>query len=490
MVGDLGKARLTRIPTLANIQNEGPKIIMKTRIEKDSLGVMEVPVDAYYGIHTVRAMENFSISGLRAEPSFITATVQIKKAAARVNMSLGVLDEAKGMAIIQACDEIVAGRLREHFVVDVFQAGAGTSHNMNLNEVIANRAIEIMGGRKGEYSIVHPNDHVNLSQSTNDVFPTAMRLASISMLKQFLPTLIRLEVTLKAKGEEFYHVLKSGRTHLQDATPIRLGQEFMGYSVCIRKNIERIERASEGLYELGIGGTAVGTGMNSHPLYRGMVIEELRKETGLDLEACDDLRESMQSMTTFVALSGALKGISLDLIRIANDLRLLSSGPMTGLREIELPAVQAGSSIMPGKVNPSMAEMLDMVCFQVTGNDLTISMASQAGQLELNVMMPVISHNLLQSIKILNNGVSAFTERCVKGIKADMDRCGEYAGKSLGIVTALTPYIGYEASARIAQEALSSQKGIKEVAMAKGVLSREELERVLDVERMTEPEEK
>lgn len=463
---------------------------MKTRIEKDSLGVIEVPVDAYYGIHTVRAMENFSISGLRPEPSFIIATVRIKKAAARVNMSLGVLGKDIADAIIQASDEILEGRLREHFVVDVFQAGAGTSHNMNVNEVIANRAIEIMGGMKGEYSIVHPNDHVNLSQSTNDVFPTAMRLASISMLKEFLPTLIRLEVTLKAKGEEFYHVVKSGRTHLQDATPIRLGQEFMGYSVCIRKNVHRIEIASEGLYELGIGGTAVGTGMNSHPLYREMVIEELRKETGLDLRGCDDLRESMQSMTPFVALSGALKGISLDLIRIANDLRLLSSGPMTGLREIELPAVQAGSSIMPGKVNPSVAEMLDMVCFQVTGNDLTISLASQAGQLELNVMMPVISHNLLQSIKILNNGVSAFTERCVSGIKADRDRCGEYAGKSLGIVTALTPYIGYEASARIAQEALSSRKGIKEVAMDKGVLSREELERVLDVERMTEPGEK
>ena len=340
------------MPTLANIQNGGLKIIMKTRIEKDSLGAMEVPVDAYYGIHTVRAMENFSISGLRAEPSFITATVRVKKAAAMVNRSLGILGKDIADAIVQACDEILEGRLREQFVVDVFQAGAGTSHNMNVNEVIANRAIEIMGGRKGDYSIVHPNDHVNLSQSTNDVFPTAMRLASISMLKQFLPTLIRLEVTLKVKGEEFYPVVKSGRTHLQDATPIRLGQEFMGYSVCIRKNIERIERASEGLYELGIGGTAVGTGMNSHPLYRGMVIEELRKETGLDLKACDDLRESMQSMTPFVALSGALKGISLDLIRIANDLRLLSSGPMTGLREIELPAVQAGSSMMPGKGKP------------------------------------------------------------------------------------------------------------------------------------------
>lgn len=464
--------------------------MMKMRTEKDSLGVMEVPEDAYYGIHTVRAMENFSISGLRAEPSFVTATVQIKKAAARVNTSLGLLERGKGIAIVQACDEILEGRFREQFVVDVFQAGAGTSHNMNANEVIANRAIEIMGGRKGDYSIVHPNDHVNLSQSTNDVFPTAMRLASISMLNELLPTLNRLEEALRAKGEEFYPIVKAGRTHLQDATPIRLGQEFTGYSVCMKKNIERIERASEGLYELGIGGTAVGTGMNSHPLYRGMVIEELRKETGLDLKACDDLRESMQSMTPFVALSGGLKGISLDLIRIANDLRLLSSGPMTGLREIELPAVQAGSSIMPGKVNPSMAEMLNMVCFQVTGNDLTISMASQAGQLELNVMMPVISHNLLQSIKILNNGVSAFTERCVSGIKADRDRCGEYAGKSLGIVTALTPYIGYEASARIAQEALASRRGIKEVAMDKGVLSREELERVLDVERMTEPREK
>jgi len=478
------------MPILANIQSERLKIMMKTRIEKDSLGVMEVPVDAYYGIHTARAMENFSISGLRAEPSFVTATTQVKRAATMVNRSLGVLGKNIADAIIQACDEIVEGRLREHFVVDVFQAGAGTSHNMNANEVIANRAIEIMGGRKGDYSIVHPNDHVNLSQSTNDVFPTAMRLASISMLKELLPTLNQLEQALRAKGEEFNPIVKAGRTHLQDATPIRLGQEFMGYSVCIRKNKERIERASEGLYELGIGGTAVGTGMNSHPLYRGMVVEELRKETGLDLRGCDDLRESMQSMTPFVSLSGALKGISLDLIRIANDLRLLSSGPMTGLREIELPAVQAGSSIMPGKVNPSMAEMLDMVCFQVTGNDLTISMASQAGQLELNVMMPVISHNLLQSLKILNNGVSAFTEKCVRGIKADRDRCGEFAEKSLGIVTALTPYIGYEASARVAQEALASRRSIKEMAMERGVLSREELKRVLDVERMTEPREK
>ncbi len=478
------------MPILANIQSERVKIIMNTRIEKDSLGAMEVPDDAYYGIHTVRALENFPISGLRAEPSFVTATVRIKKAAARVNMSLRLLDEAKGVAIAQACDEILEGRLREQFVVDVFQAGAGTSHNMNVNEVIANRAIEIMGGKKGEYSIVHANDHVNLSQSTNDVFPTAMRLSSISMLKELVPALDRLEQALRAKGEEFYPVVKAGRTHLQDATPIRLGQEFTGYSVCIKNNKERIERASEGLYELGIGGTAVGTGINSHPHYREMVIEELRKETGLDLRGCDDLRESMQSMTPFAALSGALKCTGLDLIRITNDLRLLSSGPMTGLREIELPAVQAGSSIMPGKVNPSMAEMLDMVCFQVVGNDLTISMASQAGQLELNVMMPVISHNLLQSIKILNNGVSAFTEKCVSGIKADVDRCGEYAEKSLGIVTALTPYIGYEASAGIAREALASQRAIKEVAMGRGVLSRGELERVLDVEKMTEPGEK
>lgn len=463
---------------------------MNTRTEKDSLGFIEVPEEAYYGIHTARAVDNFSISGLRAEACLVTATVQIKKAAARVNVSLGLLDRPRGMAIVQASDEILEGRLREQFVVDVFQAGAGTSHNMNVNEVISNRAVEIMNGRKGDYSIVHPNDHVNLSQSTNDVFPTAMRLASISMLKELMPVIGRLEAALRAKGEEFYPVIKAGRTHLQDAIPIRLGQEFMGYSVCMRKNMQRIEKAAWELYELGIGGTAVGTGMNSHHLYRGMMIEELRRETGFDLRGCDDLRESMQSMTPFVALSGALKGISLDLIRISNDLRLMNSGPTTGLKEIELPAVQAGSSIMPGKVNPSMAEMMDMVCFQVTGNDLAISMASQAGQLELNVMMPLISHNLLQSLKILKGAVSAFTERCINGITANRERCLQFAERSLGTVTALSPHIGYEASARIATEALASGKGIREVAMDKGVMSKDELERVLDLQKMMEPGEK
>src|SRR3990170_1711353 len=343
------------MPTLANIQNGGLKIIMKTRIEKDSLGVMEVPVDAYYGIHTVRAMENFSISGLRAEPSFITATVQVKKAAARVNMSLGVLDEAKGMAIVQACDEILEGRLREHFVVDVFQAGAGTSHNMNVNEVVANRAIEILGGKRGDYSIVHPNDHVNMAQSTNDVFPTAMRIAAFFAIADLMPVLEGLGTALEAKGREFDGIIKSGRTHLQDAVPIRLGQEFSAYAAAVNKGCKAIRHEADRLLELGIGGSAVGTGINTPPDYQKKIVAHLCKLTGLRLCGSKNLVASMQSMSDFVSLSGSLRMLAVELIRIANDLRLLSSGPTTGLAEIRLPAVQPGSSIMPGKVNPSMA---------------------------------------------------------------------------------------------------------------------------------------
>lgn len=462
---------------------------IKFRKEVDLLGEKDVPIDAYYGIQTVRAIENFPVSGILPRKEFITATAMVKNAAALANMTTGSLDKIIGKAVVKAVDEIIHGKLHTEFVVDVYQAGAGTSHNMNANEVIANRAIEILGGIKGNYKIVHPNDHVNMSQSTNDTIPTSMRIASLFLTKELLLELKTLEKALSDKAKEFDGIIKSARTHLQDAVPIRLGQEFSSYSRAIQKARERIEIATEGLKELGIGATAAGTGINTHPDYRKNVIKELRHISGIkDLRAADDMLEAINSMADFTALSSEVKGLAIELIKIANDLRLLSSGPRTGLREIILPPVQPGSSIMPGKVNPVMAEMLNMVAFQVIGNDLTITMASQAGQLELNVMMPVINYNLLQSLEILKNSIKVFTEKCVKGIKADRERCKEMAEKSVGIATILNPYIGYEKAAIVAKEAVITGKTIREIALEKGIVSKEEIDRIFDIMAMTKPE--
>lgn len=453
----------------------------KFRKEKDPLGEKAVPINAYYGIQTLRAIENFPISGIPPKKEFIAATAMVKKAAALANITTGVLNRKIGKAIIRAADEIIHGKLHKEFVVDVYQAGAGTSHNMNANEVLANRAIEILGGKKGAYKIVHPNDHVNMSQSTNDTIPTSMRIAGLLMAADLISELKALEKELSAKAKEFDAIIKSARTHLQDAVPIRLGQEFRSYSAAISKTTKRIQRAAEELKEIGIGATAAGTGINTHPAYRKNVIRALKGITGIkDLQPTADMLEAINSMADFVNLSQALRGLAVELIKIANDLRLLSSGPRTGFAEITLPPVQPGSSIMPGKLNPVMAEMLNMVCFQVMGNDMAIAMAAQAGQLELNVMMPLINYNLLQSLEILKNAVKVFTEKCVKGIKADRARCKEMAEKSVGLATVLNSFIGYEKAAAVAKEAVVKGKSIREVIIEKGILSKKEIDKILD----------
>jgi aspartate ammonia-lyase len=461
---------------------------MQTRSEKDSLGEFQIPADAYYGIQTARAIENFPISGLRPKSAYVEATIHIKKAAAIVNKTLGLLDSAKAEAIIAACDEIVEGGLREWFIVDVYQAGAGTSHNMNANEVVANRAIELLGGQKGDYSIIHPNDHVNMAQSTNDVCPTAIRISAIVWTQSLCASLQNMASSFSDKATAFDPILKSGRTHLQDAVPLRLGQEFGAYATCVGKHAQHIQMAADLNKELGIGGTAVGTGINTHPKYRLLMVEQLSQQLGIQFRAADDYFEAMQSLRPCVILSSAVRSLAQDLIRIANDLRLLSSGPKTGLAEIMLPAVQPGSSIMPGKVNPVMAEMLDMVCFQAIGCDTTILFAAQSGQLELNVMMPVVAYNLLHEIEILANAIEAFTRRCLVGIKADAAHCQAFAEASMSIVTALNPYIGYAAAADIAKEYLASGNSIRQIVLEKGLLSGKDLDRIFDLRHMTEPE--
>ncbi len=461
--------------------------MMQTRIEKDSLGERRIPVEAYYGVQTDRAIENFPISGLKPKPSYVEATVHIKRSAAKVNRALGLLDSRRADAIVNACDEILNGQLREWFVVDVYQAGAGTSHNMNANEVIANRAIELLGGRKGDYSIIHPNDHVNMAQSTNDVCPTAIRIAAVMLSRTLLKSLQESENIFRSKAKEFDDVIKSGRTHLQDAVPIRLGQEFGAYAACIHKHHQAIRNAGDSNKELGIGGTAVGTGINAHAQYRPMMVRELSFALGLDFRTADDYFEAMQSLRPFVELSGTVRNLAQDLIRIANDLRLLGSGPKTGLAEIALPALQPGSSIMPGKINPVMAEMLDMVCFQVIGCDTTVLLAAQAGQLELNVMMPVVAFNLLHEIEILKNSLDGFTNLCVAGIKADGERCREFAQASMSIVTVLNPHIGYASAAEVAKEYLSSGKSIVQIILERGLLTKDKLESIFELRSMTEP---
>jgi aspartate ammonia-lyase len=462
---------------------------MTFRSEKDSLGNRDVSEKAYYGIQTRRAIENFPISNMRARPSFIYATVQIKKAAAIVHKNLGLLDKKKGKAIIAACDEILAGDHLQWFVVDVYQAGAGTSHHMNTNEVIANRALELLGHSKGQYRHLHPNDDVNMAQSTNDVIPTAMRIAAVMESTALLDNLENLANTFKEKAFEFDSIIKSARTHLQDAVPMRLGQEFGAYATNMIKHHEAITTLLAPCYELGLGGTAAGTGLNAHPQYRSKIAEQLSEQTKIRFTSAADMFEAMQSMRPFVGLSGAIRNLAQDLTRIANDLRLLSSGPKTGLAEINLPPVQPGSSIMPGKVNPVMAEMLNMICFQVMGYDTTILMAAQAGQLELNVMMPVIAYNLLFEIEILSNGIYAFNERCIRGITANKDRCKAFAEGSMSIVTAMNPHIGYAKAAEVAKAYLESDQSIREIILEMKLLRPEQLDEVMDLYEMTVPPE-
>lgn len=437
-----------------------------TRLEMDSLGEVRLPSNALYGAQTQRAIENFPVSGLRPWRAFIWSMAMIKRAAVEVNHELGLIDNARAEAIATAAQEIVDGKWNNQFVVDPFQAGAGTSHNMNANEVIANRATQIMGGELGEYR-VHPNDHVNLAQSTNDTIPTAIRLGCLWRLDELMEVVEGLAQALGEKAVEFNGIVKSGRTHLQDAVPIRLGQEFGAYSRAVERDVERIQRAAEGLRRLGIGGTAAGTGLNAHPEYHVRMVKRLEELTGFGLSESDDLFESMQSMADMADFSAALRTLAITLTRIANDFRLLSSGPASGLDEIRLPAVQPGSSIMPGKVNPVIAEMLDMAMFHVMGCDTTVAMASQAGQLELNVMMPVIAHNLFEMMQVVIGSVRVFTERCVQGVQANQMKAESWLMKNAIVVTALNPLIGYSAGAVLAKEAMEQDESILQVAIRK-----------------------
>ncbi len=442
------------------------------RIEKDFLGDMPIPVSAYYGIQTMRAFQNFPISGLRQRPQFIKSMAMVKKAATEANLALGSLDGKRARAIIKACEEIIKGGLIDEFIVDAYNSGAGTSVNMNANEVIANRAIELLGGEKGDYSVVHPNDHVNMAQSSNDVIPTAIRIAAILSSQALLKELKALSLALGKKSVEFKDVVKSGRTHFQDAVPITLGAEFSSYRASIDASIDWIKTAREALKKIGLGGTAVGTGINTHPKYKDRALKALIKTTNIKgLKKAGNAFKYLASADDFLMFSATLRNASVELIRIANDLRLLSSGPNTGLREITLPSVQPGSSIMPGKVNPVMPEMLIMVCCQAIGNDLAVLVASQAGSLELNVMTPVICQNILSSIELLSNAVGAFNRKCVSGIKADKERCGRYFEASAGMATALNRFIGYRAASVVAKEAISSGKTIKEIVIEKNIMS-------------------
>jgi aspartate ammonia-lyase len=458
-----------------------------TRSEKDSLGYKEIPADVYYGIQTARAVENFPISGLRAHAALIRAIAMVKEAAALANRELGLVDEKTANAIIEAAKEVQQGKWNDEFVVDVFQAGAGVSFHMNSNEVIANRAAELLGGARGEYKHVHPNDHVNYGQSTNDVFPTAMRLAALLELEEFYPVLDALIAALDAKGNEFHHVLKSGRTHMMDAVPMRLGQEFHAYAGAIKRAKKAIHEQSEFLREIGLGGSAVGTGINTHPDYREKAIANLARISGQKLHAADDMRYAMQSNLAMSSISSVLRNLALEVIRISNDLRLLSSGPNTGLAEINLPALQPGSSIMPGKINPVMAELAAMVSFQVIGYDTAVALAVQAGQLELNVMMPTMAYSVLTSITIMTNMLRQFTDFCIKGITVNKERADFYVQSTVSLATALNPYIGYAKAAEIAKESVKTGKSIIEIARSRGELTEEQIKEILDPARMTEP---
>ena len=460
---------------------------MDFRLESDSIGEKKVPKEAYYGVQSLRGAENFNITGLRLHKDFIISLAEIKKATAITNLEAGVLDKKVADAIVEACDDIIAGKLHEDFIVDPIQGGAGTSMNMNANEVIANRAIEILGGEKGDYSIVHPNDHVNNGQSTNDVIPTAGKMTALKLLPITLKELRRLYDALVEKSKEFNDVIKMGRTQMQDAVPVRLGQEFTAYSTVVKRDIERLERVEEELIVVNMGGTAIGTGVNADRKYFQNIVPNLSKICGLNLSQAEDLVGATQNLDGFVAVSGALKTCAVNLSKISNDLRLMSSGPRTGFGEINLPSKQNGSSIMPGKVNPVIPEVMSQVAFNIIGNDMTITMAAEAGQLELNAFEPVIFYNLFQSIETLGRGVNTFVDNCIVGITANKERCKELVENSVGIVTSLCPHVGYKKAASIAKTAIKTGASVRKLILDEGILNERELNEILDPVAMTEP---
>ncbi|MGG7219928.1 aspartate ammonia-lyase [Bacillus sp. ATD] len=457
------------------------------RVEKDFLGEKQIEADVYYGIQTLRASENFPITGYKIHEEMINALAIVKKAAALANMDVKRLYEGIGQAIVQAADEILEGKWHDQFIVDPIQGGAGTSMNMNANEVIGNRALEIMGHKKGDYIHLSPNTHVNMSQSTNDVFPTAIHISTLNLLEKLLKTMEDMHSVFKQKAQEFDSVIKMGRTHLQDAVPIRLGQEFEAYSRVLERDIKRIKQSRQHLYEVNMGATAVGTGLNADPEYIKQVVKHLADISGLPLVGADHLVDATQNTDAYTEVSASLKVCMMNMSKIANDLRLMASGPRAGLAEISLPARQPGSSIMPGKVNPVMAELINQIAFQVIGNDHTICLASEAGQLELNVMEPVLVFNLLQSISIMNNGFRSFTDNCLKGIEANEKRLKQYVEKSAGVITAVNPHLGYEAAARIAREAIMTGQSVRDLCLQHDVLTEEELDIILNPYEMTKP---
>ena len=460
---------------------------MEFRVEKDSIGTKDVPENVYYGVQSLRAAENFHITGLNMHPEIINSLAYIKKAAAITNCEAGLLDKRRTQAIVQACDEILEGKFREDFIVDPIQGGAGTSLNMNANEVIANRAIEILGGKKGDYSVVNPNDHVNCGQSTNDVIPTAGKMTSLRLLKKLKKQLLRLHSALEQKADEFDSVIKMGRTQLQDAVPIRLGQEFKAYSVAILRDINRMDKAMDEMRTLNMGGTAVGTGLNADESYLRRIVPNLSEISGMDLVQAYDLIDATQNLDSFVAVSGAVKACAVTLSKIANDLRLMSSGPRAGFGEINLPAKQNGSSIMPGKVNPVIPEVVNQVAFNAIGNDMTITMAAEAGQLELNAFEPIIFYCLFQSIDTIAYAVNTFVDNCVIGITANETRCRYFVENSVGIITAICPYVGYQKAAEIAKEAIKTGESVRKLIIEKGLLTKEQMDEIMDPVQMTEP---
>lgn len=460
---------------------------MEFRVEKDSIGTKDVPENVYYGVQSLRAAENFHITGLNMHPEIINSLAYIKKAAAITNCEAGLLDKRRTQAIVQACDEILEGKFREDFIVDPIQGGAGTSLNMNANEVIANRAIEILGGKKGDYSVVNPNDHVNCGQSTNDVIPTAGKMTSLRLLKKLKKQLLRLHSALEQKADEFDSVIKMGRTQLQDAVPIRLGQEFKAYSVAILRDLNRMDKAMDEMRTLNMGGTAVGTGLNADESYLRRIVPNLSEISGMDLVQAYDLIDATQNLDSFVAVSGAVKACAVTLSKIANDLRLMSSGPRAGFGEINLPAKQNGSSIMPGKINPVIPEVVNQVAFNAIGNDMTITMAAEAGQLELNAFEPIIFYCLFQSIDTIAYAVNTFVDNCVIGITANETRCRYFVENSVGIITAICPYVGYQKAAEIAKEAIKTGESVRKLIIEKGLLTKKQMDEIMDPVQMTEP---
>ena len=460
---------------------------MLFRLESDSIGEKRIPRDAYYGVQSLRASENFKITGLTIHPQFIKALAEVKKACAITNENVGILETKLTNAIIKACDEIIEGKLHDQFITDPIQGGAGTSINMNANEVIANRAIEILGGEKGNYNIVHPNDHVNNGQSTNDVIPTAGKISCVRLLKNMLKKLEELYEVLREKSNEFDNIIKMGRTQMQDAVPIRLGQEFSAYSMAVSRDIKRINRALLNLLTVNLGGTAIGTGINADENYVKGIIPTLRQVTKLDIKQAEDLIDGTQNLDCYVEVSGSLKACAVTLSKISNDLRLLSSGPRCGLNEINLPPKQNGSSIMPGKVNPVIPEVVNQIAFNVIGNDMTITMAAESGQLELNAFQPVLFYNLFESIETITNGVDTFIKNCIKDITVNEKRCKDLVFNSVGIITAICPYVGYKKAASIAKKAIKTGRSVTQIAIEEKVLSKDKLEKILDINEMTIP---